>query len=149
MSEQVRIDYLILANHVEAINGMLYISGGGWTEHYRQLSPDGSPPRSHLGLGVSAAIPWNETNTSHKISVQIEDDDANSILRADVTLNVGRPPQLPPGTEQHVVLALPADITFPHSGGYRVVVNLDDDSDMKQWSFTVHDIQQPAIQRPL
>jgi hypothetical protein len=146
MGETVHIDYLILANHIEAINGMLYISGGGWTEIYRQMLPNGASPVSHIGIGVSVAVPWNETNTTHKISVQIEDDDAASILRAEASLNVGRPPQLLPGTEQHIVFALPADIIFPHSGGYRVLLRLDDDRDMKIWNFTVHDIQQSVPQ---
>jgi hypothetical protein len=149
MSERVQIDYLILANHVEAINGMLYISGGGWTELYRQLLPDGRIPSSHLGVGASVAIPWNETNIPHRLAVQIEDEDGAVILRAEVALNVGRPPHLSPGTEQHVVLAMPADITFPHSGGYRVVLNLDDEGDTKLWNFTVRDIQQPAPHRTL
>ncbi len=149
MSERAEIDYLILANHVEAINGMLYISGGGWTDLHRQLLPDGRPPPSHLGVGASVAVPWNETNTPHKLVVQIEDDDGTVILRAEVALNVGRPPQLSPGTAQHIIIAMPADIMFPHSGGYRVVADLDDGGDVKLWSFTVRDIQPPATHASL
>jgi len=146
MNETVRIDYLILANHVEAINGMLYISGGGWTEHYRLIQPDGKPPISHLGVGISIAIPWNETNAPHTVEMTIEDDDAREmVLHAKIGLSVGRPPQLPPGAEQHVVVAIPADIHFPHDGGYRLNLKLDGDSNTKIWNFNVHDVHQPSI----
>lgn len=148
MAETVTIANLILANHAEAINGLLYISGGGWSDHHRAIAPDGPPPVSHMGLGLSIAVPWNETNRDHTLHIQLEDDDATTIMmQADMRFNVGRPPQLPPGAEQHAVVAIPLDIIFPHQGGYRFVLTLDGEGDVRAWTFRVHDNVKPPTVR--
>lgn len=145
MIEQIAIDYLILANHVEAINGLLYISGGGWTDHYRQIAPNGQIPISHIGIGLSVMIPWNETNKPHRLTVTIEDEDGQSLLTAEAQMSIGRPPKLSPGTEQHAVLSMPLNLVFPHPGGYRIVVRLGDgeDAEVRTWAFQVHDMPAP------
>lgn len=131
----------MLANHVEAVNGLLYVSGGGWTDHHRTLMAGGPPPLSRLGIAISVLVPWNETNQVHQLALNVENEDATSILaRVDAQLNVGRAPQLPPGAEQHVVLALTVDLVFPQAGGYRIVARLDNDRSVKAWPFRVHDV---------
>ncbi len=140
MNDTARVDYLILANHVEAVNGLLYISGGGWTEMHRRMLPNGQAPMTHLGIGISVAVSWSQTNIMHHMVIQLEDDEAVPVVHAETTLSVGRPPQLPPGTEQHIVLAMPLDLTFPHAGGYRILVSLDSEEPVKVWNFLVRDI---------
>jgi len=142
MLEAVRIDTLLLANHVEVVNGLLYVSGGGWTEHRRPVTPQG-PALSHLGIGVSVLVPWNETNAPHTFTVLIEDEDATPIVKIDGQINVGRPPALPAGSEQAVLLGFPLNVQFPHPGTYRAVVTLDEDGDSKHWTFRVHDLPMP------
>ncbi len=140
MNETTAIELLILANHVESVNGLLYISGGGWTEHHRRIQPGGTPPVSHFGVGVSVLIPWHETNEPHRLAILIENEDATTIVaKVDAALNVGRPPALPPGTAQHAVIGLSVETVFPGPGGYRVVARLDEDKDVKRWPFRVHD----------
>lgn len=130
----------MLANHVEAVNGLLYVSGGGWTDHYRTIPPGAPPPMSRLGIAISVLVPWNETNQPHRLAVNVENEDASATLaRVDAELNVGRAPTLPPGAEQHVVLALSVDLVFPKPGGYRVVARLDNERSVKAWPFRVHD----------
>lgn len=141
MTDGTAIEFLILANHVESVNGLLYISGGGWTEHYRRVKPGGPPPVSHFGVGVSVLVPWHETNESHQLSIQIENEDATAVVaKVDAALNVGRPPSLPPGTAQHAVIGLSVETIFPATGGYRVIARLDGEKDMKRWPFRVHDV---------
>ncbi len=43
LREKPTIEFLILAHHVEAVNGLLYISGGGWNDH-RRVPAHGVPP---------------------------------------------------------------------------------------------------------
>jgi uncharacterized protein DUF6941 len=141
MAETAAIDFVLMANHVEVVNGLLYVSGGGWTDHHRRLPPDGSPiPPSHLGIGVSVVVPWNETNRSHTLIVQIEDEDAQALIRIEGQLNVGRPATLPAGAIQPVFFGFPLDIPFPHAGGYRVVARVGEDGEPKMWPFRVHDL---------
>jgi uncharacterized protein DUF6941 len=140
MSESVVVDFVMLANHVEVVNGMLYVSGGGWTDHRRPILPAGSaPPLSHLGIAASVLVPWNETNIPHVLTVQIEDEDSNVILKIEGHLNVGRPPNLPPGSSQPVMFGFPLDLQFPHPGGYRIAAFVGD-GETKHWPFRVHDM---------
>lgn len=146
VNEPVTIESLILANHVESVNGLLYISGGGWNNHSRFVAPGSPPPISHLGLAIIIAIPWHETNRMHSITVEIRDEDANvAIANINAQINVGRPPTLRPGTIQYPTIGLPVDIVFPHAGGYEIVARVDGtDENARRWAFQVQDIQQLA-----
>lgn len=149
MAETVTIDFVVLANHVEAGNGLLYISGGGWTDHHRVVH-EGRVPPSHFGIAVSVCIPWTATNVPHSIVIRVEDDDATTtVIRSEAQLSVGRPAALPPGAEQHAFVAVNVDTVFPRAGGYRVVAALDEDAgasaDTRSWAFRVHDVQRAAV----
>lgn len=132
------IDLLTVANHAEALNGMLYLAGAGWTDLRRPIGPDGRPVSSHLGIGVAVAVPWGETNRKLRLVIRIEDEDGLVLMSADGNLEVGRPPGIPQGVDQRAVLAVDANIAFPKAGGYRVVAELD--SHLRTVSFRVHDI---------
>lgn len=137
------IEALILANYAEAVNGLLYISGGGWTDHWR-TSTNGQTPISNLGIGVSLLVPWGETNRKHKIIIRIESEDGGpELARVDGEFEVGRPPGIPVGVDQRSVLAINANIQFPSQGGYRIVAECRDTS--RSVSFRVHD-QPPRAQ---
>jgi len=141
MAETAAVDFVLVANHVEVVNGLLYISGGGWTDHHRRLPSDGAPiPLSHLGIGVSVVVPWNETNRTHMLVVRIEDEDAQTLVRIEGQLNVGRPAALPAGAIQPVFFGFPLDIPFPRAGGYRVVAQMGETGEPKAWPFRVHDL---------
>lgn len=140
MAESPMMDFLILANHVEAVNGLLYISGGGWTDQYRHVK-EGNLPPSHFGIGVSLRVPWDETNKVHGLTVQVEDEDtAAVVVRGNVDIRIDQPTTLPPGTEVHTAVGVSVDTTFPHPGSYRVVARLGEQGDVKTWSFRIHDI---------
>lgn len=146
--EAPAIEFLIIANHVEAVNGLLYISGGGWTDHYRPASGQGQPFLSRFGVGVSVLVPWNETNRQHRVTVDVEDHDSTMVLaHTDAQFTVGRPPTLPQGGEQHMVLGIAMALVFPKAGGYRVVARLDT-NETRRWPFRVHDVPPPAGYTP-
>lgn len=139
VTETVRIDMLMPANHAEAVNGLLYLIGGGWTDLHRRIIGRQVPP-SHFGVALSVRVPWNETNTPHKFVVDIQNEDATTtIAHVDGEINVGRPPQITPGAVQHAVIALNVDTVFPAPGGYRIVATIDGDGDSATWPFQVHD----------
>jgi len=149
LKEPVTIEALMLANHVEAVNGLLYMSGGGWTDHYRAVQPNGQAPVSHFGIGLSLRIPWNETNQPHHLNVRVENEDATIIIaNIDTQINVGRPPQLALGSIQHAVIGVSIDTMFPRAGGYRIVARIGEDGDSKTWPFRVHDTQVASLATP-
>jgi len=139
--ETTSIEALILANHVEAINGLLYISGGGWTDMHRRIQDNAVPP-SHFGVGVSIRVPWHETNEDHTIMIEVQHEDSTlTVARAEGTMKLGRPPQLTRGDIQHAVIAMSVDTIFPDAGGYRVIARLDGDKVTVTWPFRVHDVR--------
>lgn len=143
--DRPRVEYVMLANHAEAVNGLLYIAGGGWTDHYRQVTPGQPPPISQIGIALSVYVPWTATNRPLKLEVKVEDEDASELMKLDATLNTGRPTQLVPGTAQHAALAFNIPLPFPKPGGYRVVASLDDAKDVVTWPFRVHDVNQQRL----
>jgi hypothetical protein len=122
------VDYLLLANHVEVQNGLLYVSGGGWANLFRgPLNPDDPPPINHFGIAASLVIPWDETNQRHPLAIRIESKSGREVARIEGGIEVGRPPGLPPETEQRVAVGFSLDVQFPDEGGYRAVAQVGDD----------------------
>lgn len=146
---ELGIELFMLANHAEAINGLLYISGGAWTEHFRMVAPGVPVAQSQLAIAVSILVPWNETNQPHRLTIRVENEDATSSLaQIDAQFNVGRGPTLQQGAVQHAALAVPVAVMFPAPGGYRLVADLDGGVDMRTWSFRVYDIPAPTAPTP-
>lgn len=137
--EHTEIDVLIIANHAEAHNGLLYLSGGGWTDVHRQIL-NGVMPTNHFGVGLAIRVPWTETNVSHPFMLELQNDDATATLvHVDGEINMGRPATLPPGSVQHAVIAINIDTVFPAPGGYRIIANVDQGKSIRTWAFRVHD----------
>ena len=136
--ETTQIDALIVANHVEAINGLLYLSGGGWTDLHRRIL-NGSVPPSHFGIGMAVRVPWHETNKKHRYIVEVQaDDTGQAIVHAEGDISVGQPPQLARGSVQHAIVAISIDMTFPKAGSYGIVATIDRKGETI-WTFRVHD----------
>ncbi len=132
------VDFLILANHAEVQSGLMYLAGGGWSDHHRLVSPQGQSI-STIGVGVGIRVPWTDTNTPLQLTLTIEDADGKeSLTNAGANLTAGRPPTLPPGSDQVVVMAFNVHITFPHPGEFRVVARLGEQA--RTVAFRVHDV---------
>lgn len=117
----MEIDFLILADAVEATNGKLYMLGGGWD---RWSSP-AYPAPIRMGIAVGLLIPWDETNQRHRIGITIEDSDGSQVLppiSGDV--EVGRLPGLRPGITQRAMMAINAGFPLPRPARYEVVLAL-------------------------
>lgn len=148
VTDAPRIENLILANHVEAVNGLLYIAGGGWTDHWRPAAPSpGQPVVSHLGVGVTVLVPWTASGPTYQLSVAIEDAGGNQVAGMATQLSSTRPPGLPTGADLRTVLALSLNLVFPTAGEYRVVATLAGRPG-RAVDFRVHDVVQPPPAQP-
>lgn len=111
---------ILLADSAQALNGKLYILGGGWS-----VVPPGPTP---MALAVKVEVPWNEANKKQTVKLELVDSDRNPFMVAtpmgdqpfhiEAKLEVGRPPGAKPGVPLDVPLAfnfllnLPADKRF-------------------------------------
>lgn len=122
--DRPQIDFLILADRAEAINGKLYLMGGGWTQW---SWPDFSQPIS-FGIAVGVLVPWNATNEEHTLSVFIEHEDGTRIEpQITAKLNVGRPASSVRGQSFLTVIAVNGSWKLPGQGMYRAVAALGED----------------------
>jgi hypothetical protein len=120
----MKVGFLLLADHSEAVNGKLYMVGGGWNALRLPELP--AEWGFHITLGVD--VGWDETNTSHELTVSVHDPDGAEIgdgLTAE--FEAGRPPGLPAGQEQRLVMSIGTQVGFETSGPHAAVVHADGD----------------------
>jgi hypothetical protein len=137
------IELLTVANHAEAINGLLYLSGAGWTDLRRPMPPEGPPPVTHFGIAIAVLVGWNETNQRHRINVRLENADGREFLNMQADLEMGRPPGLPQGSDLRGVIAINAELQFPAAGIYRVLAAVA--GHQRSVTFRVHDLPAASI----
>lgn len=119
------IDFVVVANHAEAQNGLLYLMGAGFTDLFVPPAPEGQNAPVHIGIGISMVVPWSETNKVHALSVWIENEDGQRVWEVPgISVEVGRAPGLIAGSELRPQMAINAIMPCPPIGGYRVGAEL-------------------------
>jgi hypothetical protein len=118
----VNIGFLLLCDHSEAVNGKLYLTGGGWNV----LRLPELPHEWSFSIGLGIDVAWHETNDPHELLVTIHDPDGLE-LGEGLTANfeTGRPPGLPQGQEQRLVMSIAATATFATAGPHAAVVQVN------------------------
>jgi hypothetical protein len=122
---QPELDFVIVADRAEVVNGKLYMMGGGYDRIY--LSEE--PPRVFsISFVVGVLVPWNACNQEHRLDFAVEDSEGQALdFSARATFNVGRSPHMEPGEVQRVMLAPPqVAVTFPVYGSYFLRVTLNE-----------------------
>jgi hypothetical protein len=100
---------MLLCDAAEAVNGKLYILGGGWSQ---LLLPD---VPANMSLAVKVGVPWHEANDPHRVVARLLDGDGTEVtipvtppgqeeptdvnVRTEVLVETGRPAGLMPGTD--------------------------------------------------
>ncbi len=129
------LDFLILADRAEAINGKLYLMGGGW-----DTFNIGNDEPASFSVALAIMMPWHATNQDHMLTLSLQDADANELLRVQAGLRTGRPPTMAEPAEQRVMIAFPVSVRFPTSGTYAVIGTIGDNS--KRVSLHVNQVPQ-------
>lgn len=119
---------LLLADAAEAVNGKLYILGGGWSI----TGPDPSPS----AIAIKIEVPWDEANRAHELTLELFNADGQPIMvstplgeqpvRLPGQFEVGRPAGLKPGTPLDLALAFNiAPLPLPPDGRYMWRCSID------------------------
>jgi len=130
--EDIQIDFLMLADHAEVLNGKLYVMGGAYDR--KRVHDLTKPINVVLALGI--VVPWHLANEEHPVNLVIEDQDGTSLLQSSASVNVGRPPNAVKGQVFRAMFCVAADILLPRLGTYRVVLSCR--SAQKAVSFIAH-----------
>ena len=116
------IEWLILADGAEVVNGKLYVLGGGWD----RITAGELPWPQHMAIAVAIRVPWMDTNRQTPIEIELADGDGASLAKAQGGFVVGRPPQATPGQPLRSQIVLNMNVAFPKLGTYSVVCRLQD-----------------------
>lgn len=131
------VDFLILADYGEVLGGKLYLMGGAWDRI--TVRDTTQPLRFCVALGL--LVPWNATNQPHTFRVTLEDADGKPHgTLVESSFVTGRPPELSPGSNQRVVMAVNSLSSAPPAGEYAVVATVDGE-ERRRVAFTVLYVQ--------
>lgn len=99
---------MLLCDAAQAVEGKLYILGGGWNT----IGPDPAP----TAIAMYVEIPWDMTNVKHPWRLELLDADDQPVevptpagdrpLVVEGEFEVGRPPGVTPGVGLGVPLAI-------------------------------------------
>jgi hypothetical protein len=127
----MQIEFLLIADAVEAVNGKLYMLGGGWDQWRQPVYP--SPIQ--MGIAIGVLVPWDETNQKHQLAVSVIDEDGKPVVPSiGGEVEVGRPAGTRDGITQRALLAINASFAMPRPGRYEVRVE-GTAGDIKRVSF--------------
>ncbi len=129
----MEVEFLILADAAEAVNGKLYMLGGGWDvlTINRPL-----PYQQPFAIAAGLLVPWNATNQRHDVEVEIQTDDGEVAVKMAGQLELGRPPGLPTGHPQRVVLTFSGFMNIAAPGTFAIVAKIQG-QESKRVSFRV------------
>ena len=118
------IEFVILAEHVEVLNGKLYLMGGG----YDCLFLDRPPQTMPVTFAVGLLVPSEASGQPHHLQFAVLDAAGNAIAASEeIVLNIQRPPGLGAEKAQRVMLApMGGPVTFPTYGTFLLRVTLND-----------------------
>jgi hypothetical protein len=118
----MQIGFLLLSDHSESVNGKLYMVGGGW--NMLRLPELPHEWGFHIALGLD--VGWDETNTQHELLVNLHDPDGAELGEGlSAEFEAGRPPGMPVGQEQRLVMSIAATAGFATAGPHAAVVQVD------------------------
>jgi hypothetical protein len=118
------IDFVVLADFAQAVQGKLTLVGGGWNLHHARQYP--SPLL--FGLGIGILVPWSETNRKHGMKFVIRKSEGSQLIEGGGEFEIGREVGTPAGMTQRAVIGLTGQLLLPEPGTYEIVVSVESDS---------------------
>lgn len=120
------LEFALLADAVQAVDGKLYVLGGGWDT----LIVGHFPVRHHtLAIGLRLRVPWSSESQQVRFDVGLQDADGNSLLPDDIHHVIDMSPRAPGNQQDFGVVRSVTfnNLTFQAAGDYSFVITLDGD----------------------
>lgn len=110
LSRKPEIDYLLVADRAEVVNGKLYLMGAAWD----RIQPPTFPHRMILGIALGVRIPFAHTDDQHTVAVEMQQDEQR-LVGFEAKLTTGRPPGMA-GMDMLVPMAFNIPLSIPAEG---------------------------------
>ena len=138
----IRQEFLLLADGAEAVNGKIYILGGGMDRYLARSFPVAL--KADVALGI--LVGWADTNSRHALQVKFMDEDSNPIIGIEAEFEVGRPAGAKPGQDIRNLLAIKGPFLIPKPGAYKLMISLNGEDQDPPFRFWVDqaDVPEPA-----
>lgn len=136
----MRQEFLMFAEGAEAVNGKIYILGGGIDLHTAPGFP--TMLRADIALGFLTA--WGETNRTINVKVRVVDEDDVEAFAIGLDTVVGRAPTTKPGQDIRSLIAIRGPFPMTKAGSYKAVMLLDDVPQEPPFRFWVDQAQLPV-----
>jgi hypothetical protein len=126
------VDSLIIADFAQAIDGKLYVMGGGFTALH---VVDFRMP-SRFFFGALLTVPWEDANRHIPVEGFLETIDGEQIegYRVHGNVETGRPPGARPGVANLVALAGPVEFTVARPTDLLFVLQFGADRKTRRFS---------------
>ena len=127
--EAIEIDFVVLGDYAQAVQGKLNLIGGGWNIHHATQYPSALP----FGVGIGILVPWSLTNRKHRFELVIKGSEGADLIRGDGEFEVGRELGIRAGMTQRFTLGISGQLQVPEPGTYEIIVTSADS--MKRVTF--------------
>jgi hypothetical protein len=119
LARKPEIDYLLVADRAEVVNGKLYLMGGSWD----RISPASFPHRMLLGIALGVRIPFAHTDDQHTVAIELQHE-GNRLVGFEARLTTGRPPGMA-GMDMLVPMAFNVPVAIPATGQMTLRASVD------------------------
>jgi len=118
----MKLDFLILADRAEAVNGKLYMVGGAWD----RINMPALPGQAIFDVAIGLLIDYTETNVQHSFELSLEDED-NKVVLGPISgqFEIGRPAGMKPAQAQRFVLVMRGPFPIPRAGAFIWTLSVD------------------------
>ncbi len=136
------VDYLLVADRAEVVNGKLYLMGGSWD----RIQPQQFPHRMMLGIALGVRIPFAYTDDQHTVAIELLHNDTR-MIGFEAKLATGRPPGMA-GMDMLVPMAFNIPIAIPDEGQVTLKAVIDGQSGRRHEIKVIKRPQQQAPSQP-
>ena len=140
----MRVEWIIIADSAEVVNGKLYLMGGGWN---RLVVNQPFPFQQVISVAISFSVGWDETNIRQPMEIRVEDMEGNQAARVNGEIEAGRPRGITPGEAQRVQLAFKLPLRFEKPDTFSVTAYIADEM-AGRTNFTIAGGRERRRQRP-